>query len=88
MSHLRSIIERILHRHAEIDEIKEGMRDDYAEAKSAGFDKTALGQAIREIRNRDKNATPEAIERQAIVSLYLAEYDAARPSHVHAREAA
>jgi uncharacterized protein (UPF0335 family) len=76
MSELRQTMERILHLLTEIDEIKADVREVYAEAKSAGYDKTALGQAIREIRNRDKNATPEAEERQAIVSLYLAEFDA------------
>lgn len=86
MSQLRALMERILHRHAEIDEIKAEMREDYAEAKSAGYDKAALGAAIREVRSRAKADTPEAIERQAIVSLYLAEFDAPR-AHMPAREA-
>lgn len=85
MTQLRTLMERILALHAEEDEIKADRREVYAEAKAAGYDKTALGQAIREIRNRDKNATPEAEERQAIVSLYLAEFDAPR---THAREEA
>ena len=76
MSQLRQTMERILHLLTEIDEIKADVREVYAEAKSAGYDKTALGQAIREIRNRDKQDTAEAQERQAIVSLYLAEFDA------------
>lgn len=86
MSQLKSIMERILHLLAEVDEIKADVREIYREAKNAGLDKTALGQAIREIRNRDKADTPEAQERQALVSLYLADFDA--PSHVHTREAA
>ena len=85
MSELRTLMERILALHAEEDEIKADRREIYAEAKSAGYDKTALGQAIREIRNRDKAETPEAQERQALVSLYLADFDA---PHVHAREEA
>jgi uncharacterized protein (UPF0335 family) len=83
MSQLRQTMERILHLLTEIDEIKADVREVYAEAKSAGYCKTALGQAIREIRNRDKQDTAEAQERQAIVSLYLAEFDAFPPSHVH-----
>jgi len=83
MSQLRQTMERILDLLAAIDEIKADVREVYAEAKSAGYCKTALGQAIREIRNRDKQDTAEAQERQAIVSLYLAEFDAPQPSHVH-----
>lgn len=83
MSQLRSIMERILSNHAEEDETKADRREIYGEAKSAGFDKTALGQAIREIRNRAKAEKPEAVERQAIVDLYLAEFDAPKPSHMH-----
>jgi uncharacterized protein (UPF0335 family) len=85
VSELRQTMERILHLLTEIDEIKADVREIYAEAKSAGYCKTALGQAIREIRNRDKQDTAEAQERQAIVSLYLAEFDAPR---THAREEA
>jgi uncharacterized protein (UPF0335 family) len=83
MSQLRQTMERILHRHAEIEEIKAEMKDDYAQAKSAGYCKTALGQAIREIRNREKNATVEAQELHSLVGLYLADFDAA--DHAGAR---
>lgn len=88
MSELRQILETLLHRHTEIDEIKDDMRDDYKAAQSAGFDKAALGAAVREIRARAKAETPKAQERAALVDLYLAEYDAVRPSHVHVCEAA
>lgn len=87
MSQLKSLIERILVTHAEEDEIKADRREIYAEAKAAGFDKTALGVAIRAIRNREKDETAEAQERAAIVELYLAEYDGPR-THVHVREVA
>lgn len=79
MSQLAQIMETILHRHAEIDEIKDVIKDDYATAQSAGYDKAALGAAIREIRARAKASTPKAQERAAQVELYIAEYDA---SHV------
>lgn len=87
---LKSIMQRIIALHEAEDEIKADRRDIYAEAKSAGYDKTALGVAVRTIRNREKNETPEAQERAAIVDIYLAEYD--RPhvrAHMHeANEAA
>lgn len=93
MSQTRSLMQRIIRQLDEIEEIKADVREIYREAKNAGLCKTALGQAIREIRNRDKAETPEAQERQALVSLYLADFDAAhagaRDSTFHAnREAA
>lgn len=86
MSQLRDVMKRILARHDQIDDIKAEIKQDYAEAKSAGYDKTALGQAIREIRNREKAEAPKAQETQALVDLYLAEFDG--PSRTHMHEAA
>ena len=77
MSHTRSLMERIIRELDAIDEIKEGVREIYKEAKDSGHDKTALGQAVREIRNREKNATVEAQERHSLVGLYLADFDSA-----------
>jgi uncharacterized protein (UPF0335 family) len=86
---LKSIIERILRLHAEEDEIKADRREIYAEAKSNGYDKTALGAAVSIIRKREKDAAGFE-ERNAIVDLYLSAFDGS--SHVHApartREAA
>lgn len=78
---LKSLIERILHLHTEEDEIKADRREVYAEAKAAGYDKTALGAAVSILRKREKDAEGFA-ERNAIVDLYLAAYSV--PSHVHA----
>ena len=79
---IKSIIERILRLHAESDELAADIREVYAEAKANGFDKTALGAAVRAIRQRDKVGEAAIAERETIVGLYLAAYDG--PSHVHA----
>lgn len=80
--HLKSIIERILRLHAEEEEIAADRREVYAEAKANGYDKTALGEAVRIIRRREKDR--EAFdERNAIVDLYLSAYQ--QPSHTYAR---
>lgn len=86
MSELTSLMTRILNTHDEEDVIKAGRRTIYADAQAAGYDKTALGQAIREIRDRLKSETPKAVERRAIIDLYLAEFDGL--VRVHVREAA
>lgn len=78
---LKTIIERILRLHAEEDEIKADRREVYAEAKSHGYDKTALGAAVSIIRKREKDAAGFE-ERNAIVDLYLSTFDGS--SHVRA----
>lgn len=79
---LKAIIERILRLHAEEEEIAADRREVYAEAKANGYDKTALGEAVRIIRRREKDR--EAFdERNAIVDLYLCAYQ--QPSHTYAR---
>lgn len=74
----------------QIDDIKAEIKEEYAQAKAAGYDKTALGAAIREIRGRDKAQTPAAEERAAIVDLYVSTFDNAPRTYVHvpAREEA
>ncbi len=78
---VKSIIERILKLHAEEAEIAADRREIYAEAKAAGYDKTALGDAVRAIRHREKVGEAAVSERETIAGLYLAAYDG--PSHVH-----
>ncbi len=79
---LRSFMDHILALHAEEDEIKEARKGHYADAQEAGFDKAALGLAIRTIRARRKQETPAALEKQSKADQYVEEYDA---SHVHVR---
>lgn len=82
---LRPLMERILALHAEEDEIKSDRKEVYAEAQTAGFNKSALGLAIRTIRARQKAETPSALEKQSEAERMVEEYD--RLAHVHVREA-
>lgn len=86
MSELRQIMEGILALHAEEDEIKESRKAHYADAQAAGFNKSALGLAIRTIRASQKQETPAALEKQSLADQYVAEYEAL--AHVHVREKA
>lgn len=81
---LKSIIERILRLHAEEDELKADRREVYAEAKANGYDKTALGDAVRIIRKREKDAAGFE-ERNAIVDLYLLAFDGSYDGASHVR---
>lgn len=77
-------MERVLRLHEQIDAIKADIREVYAEEKAAGGDKTAMGAAISYIRKREKDGTA-LNEREAMVDVYLAAYDAPR-AHTHTRE--
>src|SRR3990167_3563619 len=68
---LRSIVERIERLKSEQDERADGIREIYAEAKSQGFDKTALGQAIAVRRKRKKNPS-KFEELSGLVENYMA----------------
>lgn len=81
--HARSLMQRILRLHEEVDTIKGDIREVYAEARSMGYDKAAMGEAIRIIRKREKDSAAFE-ERTAIVELYLSTFD--QTSHVPARE--
>lgn len=71
---VKSIIERILRLKEEQDALAEDIREVYAEAKSNGFDKTALGQVVSAIRKRAKD--PAQFEEMATIArLYLEAYD-------------
>jgi uncharacterized protein (UPF0335 family) len=65
---LRSLVERIEQIEDEKVALSEDLRGLYAEARSSGFDATALRQVIK-LRRQDKE---ERDERQAIVDEYLA----------------
>jgi uncharacterized protein (UPF0335 family) len=89
MSDLRALTDRIMALKDQQDELGSDIRDIYAEAKAAGYDKTALGQAIGTLRRRAKD--PKAFdERSDEVALYLDEIEngaqhSAKPSRTHAR---
>lgn len=79
----RALIDRILRSREAEDEAKQDTKEIYAEAKSSGYDKTAMGALIRELRSKDKNPA-KFEEKSATLDLYRDAYE--RASHVHARE--
>lgn len=81
MTDLCEIMNDILALHAETDEIKTSIKSRYADAQDAGFNKSALGLAIRTIRARQKQETPAALEKQSEAERMVEEYD--RLAHVH-----
>lgn len=85
---LRSLVDRILRLKEEQDALATDIREVYAEVKSAGFDKAALGQVVQHLRRVAKDAK-KVEEAQAVFDLYLNAYHG-DPSHTpaYAREAA
>lgn len=71
---LRSFIERVLRLKAEQDELSRDIREIYAEAKSCGFDKTAMGQVVAHLRKVEKRGRDEVAEQSAIFETYLDAY--------------
>lgn len=63
---LRGYVHRVANLHDERDELNEGIREVYGEAKEAGFDTTVLREIVREYR-----ADPEARQsRYALLDSY------------------
>lgn len=83
---LASYIDRILRLREEIDGLQGDVKEVYAEAKANGFDKTAMGALVAELRKAGKDAS-KAEEAAAVLELYREAYQRAA-SHTHAREAA
>jgi len=79
----RALIDRILRCREAEDEAKQDTKEIYAEAKSSGYDKTAMGALVRELRSKDKNPA-KFEEKSAVLDLYRDAYE--RASHVHARD--
>lgn len=79
-----SLIDRILAVREEIDARQEDVRDIYKELKGLGFDKTAAGTLVNEMRRRAKDG--DAVdERDAILDLYREAYQRAKNGpHAHA----
>lgn len=86
---VKSFVDRILRLKEEQDAIGDDVKDVYAEARSQGLDKTALGKVIASIRAQRKNPEKFA-EIGALVELYEEALEKARdwqvPSHAHTRE--
>lgn len=83
---LKSIIDRILRLKEEQDAIGEDVREVYAEAKSNGYDKTALGRVVSHLRKVAKKGAAEVAEADTIFDLYLSTYEGPSHTHAHARE--
>lgn len=71
---LRAVVDRILRLKEEGDALTADIRDIYAEAKSNGFDKTALGLVVSQLRKRAKDPA-KYTELSEIASTYLAAYE-------------
>jgi len=82
----RSLIDRILRCRADEDEAKAATKDVYAEVKSLGYDKTAVGALVSELRKKDKDAT-KFEEAQSLLDLYRDAYERASHTHTHVRAA-
>lgn len=82
-----SFIDRILRLREEADALMADVKDVYAEAKANGYDKTAMGRLVAELRKRAKDAS--AVDQaDAILDLYRDAYERASRGHTHTREAA
>lgn len=83
---LRQFVDRIIAVHDEIDERNADKKEIYAELHGRGFDKTAVGALVREIRKQSKGGA-KFQEHEAILDLYRQAYQGVA-SHTHTREAA
>lgn len=85
---IRSIVDRILRLKEEQDALSDDIKEIYAEAKGNGYDKTALGALVSELRKRAKNPD-KADEADALLDLYRQAYHGVSHTHApaHTREA-
>lgn len=87
---ITSLIDRILRIRQEQDDLTEAVKDIYKEATSQGFNKTAMGVLVRELRKAAKDSA-KAAEDEAILDLYRDAYhrgSSATRVGVRVREAA
>lgn len=82
----RSLVDRILRLKEEQDNIGDDIKDIYAEAKGQGYDKTAMGALVSELRKKGKDAA-KFEEVQSVLDLYREAYERASHTHAHARAA-
>lgn len=76
---IRAFVDRILRLKEEQDTIGEDIRYIYAEAKSMGFDKTAMGNVVAHLRKVAKKGHDTVAEQGAIFDLYLCAYESKSP---------
>lgn len=81
----RAFIDRILRLKEEQDNIGDDIKDVYAEAKANGYDKSAMGALVTELRKRGKDAS-KFDQLQSDLELYREAYERALShTHAHAR---
>jgi uncharacterized protein (UPF0335 family) len=83
-----SVIAQILALRSQEDDIKADVRAVYADAKSSGFDKTALGAAVDWIRKRNAGKLTVLEERETIRDLLVDAYDrgTVHATHTHTHD--
>lgn len=91
MKGLRHFTDRVLALKAEQDKLAEDIKQVYAEAHAARFNKTRMGELVAYLRKRAKGQA-KLEESEAIFAAYLHEYDhgtvpAREDTHAHAGEA-
>lgn len=78
---LKSFIDRVLRLKEEQDTLAADIREVYAEAKGTGYDKTAMGALVAELRKREKS--PEKFdEAGAVLDLYRDAYSRASGTNI------
>ena len=73
---IRSIVERIEQLDAEIQELNEGKKEVFAEAKGEGFDVKVIREIIK-LRKQDKD---ERDEHESLLDLYIRAMDQTEPA--------
>ena len=82
---LRAFIDRILRLKEEQDTIGDGIKEVYAEAKGTGFDRTAMGALVTELRKKMKDGVAAFEERNTVLDLYRTAYEGGEQTpHTHA----
>jgi len=86
---VKSLIDRVLRLKEEQDTIAADIREIYAEAKSEGYNKTAMGEVVAYLRKVEKKGMAALDEKQADFDLYLDAYERASgtPLATHTHEA-
>ncbi|WP_017993906.1 GapR family DNA-binding domain-containing protein [Rhizobium leguminosarum] len=89
---LKAYIDRVLRLKEEQDTIGDDIREIYAEAKAAGYDKTIMGKLVAHLRRELKQGAGAVAEAESIFDTYLNAYQRASGmqvaiAHTHASEA-
>jgi uncharacterized protein (UPF0335 family) len=75
---IRSFVERIEQLDTELQELNEGKKEVFAEAKGEGFDVKVLKEIIR-LRKQDKD---ERDEHETLLDVYMRAMDSAEPAPI------